>query len=97
MPSDGLCFVCRGPMAPNDLGMRSVEFIGDAIFEAGRYATHGNCATGLRHHWLTRDHEGHLVPLTRRNAPPPPPWYQRLITRFFAWGVTKFQPPRRFE
>ena len=97
MPSDGLCFVCRTPMAYNDKGNSSVEFVGDAQFEHGRYATHGGCAIGLRHQWLTRGGDWTLVPLTPKNAPARPPWYQRLIARFFAWGAATFQTPRRFE
>lgn len=97
MPSDGLCFVCRSPITANDMGNRSVEFIGDAQFEHGRYATHGDCAIGLRHQWLTRGADGGFVPLTPQNAPPRPPWYRRVIAKFFAWGATKFQPQRRFE
>ena len=97
MSSDGLCFVCRAPMTFNDTGNRSVEFVGDAQFEAGRYAAHIGCCTGLRHQWITRAADGSLVPLTPRNAPPRAPWYQRLIARFFAWGTATFQTPRRFE
>ena len=97
MPSDGLCFVCRAPIVANDRGMRSVEFVGDAQFEYGRYATHGDCAIGLRHQWLRRGADGTLVRLTPKNAPPRPPWYLRLVARFFAWGARTFQPPRRFE
>ena len=97
MASDGLCFVCRVPMTSNDMGNRSVQFVGDAQFEHGRYAAHMGCCTGLRHQWLTRAPYGMLVPLTPKNAPPRPPWYLRLVARFFAWGASTFQPPRRFE
>ena len=97
MSSDGRCFVCREHIQQNDLGMRSVEFIGDSTFEPGRYAAHMACTTGLRHQWLTRDIHGTLVPLTPKNAPKPLPWYRKIVARFFAWGATKFQPQRRFE
>ena len=97
MPSDGLCFVCRTSIANNDMGMRSVEFVGDAQYEHGRYAAHMECTAGLRHLWLTRNRNGQLVPLASRNAPRSLPWHSRLAARFFAWGMAKFQPQRRFE
>ena len=97
MPSDGLCFVCRAPITSDDRGMCSVEFVGDAQYEPGRYATHGGCAVGLRHKWLTYNKAGQLVSMTPKNAPKQPSWHKRLITCFFAWGATKFQPARRFE
>ena len=97
MSSDGLCFVCRTPLVSDDRGMSSVEFVGDAHYEPGRYASHGECTVGLRHKWLTRNKEGQLVPLTLKNAPKPPSWYIRRIACFFAWGAAKFQPARRFE
>lgn len=97
MSSDGLCFVCRTSVASDDRGMRSIEFVGDAQYEPGRYASHGECAVGLRHKWLTRNKEGQLVPVTPKNAPKRPSWHKRLFTRFFAWGALKFQPARRFE
>lgn len=97
MSSDGLCFVCRTPIASDDRGMRSVEFIGDEHNESGRYAAHMECTTGLRHQWLTRNKDGQLVPLTRKNAPKPLSWRKKLMARFFAWGAAKFQPQRRFE
>lgn len=97
MPSDGLCFVCRIPLASDDRGMRSIEFVGDAHHEPGRYPAHGGCTIGLRYRWLTRNKDGQLVPVTSRDAPKRPSWYNRIIARFFAWGATKFQPARRFE
>lgn len=97
MPSDGLCFVCHSLIAPNDESMRSIEFVGDAQHEYGRYAVHGSCGTGLRHQWLTRAVDGRLVPLTPKTMPKPPPWYRRLMARFFACGAAKFQPQRTFE
>lgn len=97
MHSAGLCFVCRTSLAADDRGIQSIEFVGDAHNEPGRYAAHGSCAMGLRHQWLTRNKEGQLVPLTPKNAQKTPSWYNRLITRFFAWGTAKFQPARRFE
>ena len=97
MPSAGLCFVCRDVIQQNDTGMRSIEFIGDAVDEPGRYAAHMACTIGLRHQWLTRDMHGILVPLTPKNAPRPLPWYRKIVAHFFAWGAAKFQPQRRFE
>lgn len=97
MLSDGRCFVCCTPIAPDDRGMRSIEFVGDVHNEAGRYAAHGECSIGLRHQWLTRNTTGQLVPLTRKNAPKSLSWYRKIVTRFFAWGTAKFQPQRRFE
>lgn len=97
MPSVGLCFVCHTPITSDDRGVRSVEFIGDAQSEMGRYAAHMDCTTGLRHQWLTRDKKGQLVPLTCKNAPKPLSWHKKIMARFFAWGTAKFQPQRRFE
>lgn len=97
MPSDGLCFVCHTSVASDDRGIRSIEFVGDAQHEAGRYPAHGGCTIGLRHRWLTRNKEGQLVPVTSKNAPKQLPWYNRLVARFFAWGAAKFQSARRFE
>ena len=96
MASDGLCFVCRTSMTNNDNGIASIEFIGDAMFASGRYATHAVCASGLRYQWLTRDSHGILVPLTPKNAPKPMSWYRKIVVRFFAWGATKFQQQREF-
>ena len=84
-------------IAADDYGIQSIEFVGDAQDEIGRYATHAGCAIGLRHQWLIRNTEGQLVPLTSKNARKPRSWANRLISRFFAWGATKFQPTRRFE
>ena len=97
MSSAGLCFVCRTSLAADDRGIRSVEFVGDAHNGPGRYATHMECAVGLRHRWLTRNNEGQLVPVTSKNAPKRPFAYRRLFACFFAWGAAKFQPQRRFE
>ena len=96
MPSDGLCFVCHSTIAANDESMRSVEFVGDAQHEYGRYAVHGSCGIGLRHQWLTRSADGQLVPLTPKNAPGRKAWYHRVLSRFFAWGAAKFQGQRTF-
>ena len=90
MASDGLCFVCRQPIVNNDVGIRSIEFVGDAIFERGRYATHMHCAQGLRYAWLERAPDESLQRTLYLSAPTLRlPWYKRVLVSFFAWGLTK--------
>ena len=86
MASDGVCFVCRNPIAHNE-GVHSIEFVGDTLFEPGRYATHMHCAQGLRHAWLKRALDGSLIKTGYTSAPSLRlPWYKRVLGRFFAWG-----------
>ena len=90
MASDGLCFVCRNTMVSNDSGICSIEFVGDALFEPGRYATHFHCAQGLRHVWLERAPDGSLRDTGYVSLPVVLlPWYKRVLMGFFAWGVAK--------
>ncbi len=90
----GLCFVCRTPMAPNG-DIASVQFIGDAESERGRWPTHFECATDLKRKWLTRDAQGNLCGVdahTEKMA-----WPLRLLAWFFAWGAKAFRKPYEFR
>ena len=98
MASNGLCFVCRYPMAPNDCDIRSVQFVGDSADESGRYAAHAVCAAPLRREWVTRQADGLLVPLSLSGiAPSRKSWIRKILYAFFAWGASRFQPQREYR